>query len=76
MHITTVIMKDGREFSGVIWMWRPQEGWFSMPSDESAPDKILLKDVKEASKEDRVDTSGEEQNIDLLKRARAEGWTG
>jgi len=76
MHQTTVRMKDGRTFCGSIWTFRPEEGWFSIPDDESAPDRIYLRDVASAvTRGDRC-RYGRIEDVDLLERARRQGWQG
>jgi len=71
---TTVKMKDGRTFYGIIWTWRPKEGYFTIPSDESAPDRIMLDDVESGTTENeriRIDLIADQ---DILAHAREGGW--
>jgi hypothetical protein len=76
MHDCKVIMKDGRKFSGPLWDWRPVEGWFSIPSDENAPEKIFLRDVASAVNHGLRTGIGKIEDVDLLERARKNGWDG
>ena len=74
MHLTTVKMKDGRTFQGPIWTWRPLEGYFTIPGDARAPEKIMFDDVESAVTENqriRVDLIADQ---DELVRAREDGW--
>lgn len=73
MHDTIVVMKDGTKISSPIYMWRPQEGWFSLFDHI---DKIWLRDVKSAVTENQrinIKTIGDQ---DELERAREDGWSG
>lgn len=79
--MTIVKLKDGREFCGDIWTWRPMEGWFTLTDDESVnggkPIRIELKDVESAkSMGQRVNVHSppEGEDRDELARARREGW--
>lgn len=74
VHDAMVKMKDGRTFCGPIWTWRPTEGWFSIPSDSTAPEKILLSEVETASAVTRTHP-GVTEDVDLLKKATTDGWT-
>lgn len=81
MHNTKIILKDGRAFEGPIWNWRPVEGWFSLVLDDleypDAPGRFYLADLKSGvTKEDRRTAATVGQDVDLLKRARADGWMG
>lgn len=73
MHITNVVLKDGTKLSGILWVWRPEEGWFSLGGREDGPVKILLADCAEAIEEgQRVgrnpDGTVRIEDIDLLTR--------
>lgn len=74
MHYTKVIMKDGREFYGPIWEWRPEEGWFSLAIDSSAPDRIYFREVLTGTTEnDRIGVD-KIADQDILERAVKDGW--
>lgn len=75
MHDTRVKMRDGREFCGPLWTWRPEEGWFAIASDE-APPRINLRDVASAVNEGQRVSVNEVRDVDLMERAREEGWDG
>lgn len=82
MALTTVTTKDGEVFQGPIWVWRPQENWFS----------ILWRDDEEVFSFDDIETAvthGERIGVDvigdvdemerarkLLRRGREYGWEG
>ena len=74
MHDAKVRLKDGRTYCGPIWAWCPSEGWFSLTDAEENLVKIQLADVAEASKIERLDVGGREEEVDLLERARKDGW--
>lgn len=81
MHDTIVKMKDGREFIGPLWYFRPKEGWISLvldPAhyDHDIPERIYLRDVESAiTKGERISINkiGDE---DELERAKQKGWDG
>lgn len=72
MHNTIVKMKDGRVFCGPIWKWRPSEGWFSIPSDENAPEKIYFRDVRSAMTKGDRNYGGDVEDRDELARAKTD----
>lgn len=73
MHDAIVKLKNGKEYCGPIWEWKPKEGWFSITDSVEDLIQIHLIDVHEAHKTERVSSKGE-QKVDLLKRASEEGW--
>ena len=77
MSYAYVTMKDGRQFDGPIYMWRPKLGWFSIYNND-APDEIHLAEVESAlNKGERVGVKDGEaviQDIDLVEKARQDGW--
>jgi hypothetical protein len=76
MHDALVTMKDGRTFCGPVWTWRPQEGYFTLGGDDDAPDRVMLRDVASAVVKDQRVGIGRIEDVDLLERARREGWDG
>ena len=74
MHNVYVKMKDGTERCNPLWCWRPAEGWFTL---FGAPeDKIYLRDVVSAVQYgQRVSVKEPCTDVDLLTRARKEGWS-
>lgn len=63
-----------------MWTWRPKEGWFSLClSEDEEPNKegrFYLREVESAvaaGQRTRVDRI---EDVDLLVRARTEGWDG
>lgn len=78
MHITTVRMKDGRVFCGVLWVWRPAEGWFQLAAvDETGcPDQIWLRDVASAVTEnERVSVSRVGDDEDEITRPTSSSFS-
>jgi hypothetical protein len=71
-----VILKDGRRFCGPIWTWRPEEGWFSLVGDESMPECFQLTEVESAVDRKQRVAIDRQADVDLLERARQEGWNG
>lgn len=66
MNYVTVKMKDGTEYCNPIWMWRPDEGWFTLMGE---PDlKINFEDVETAREEDGMDLL-EKRDRDLERLA-------
>jgi hypothetical protein len=76
MHDVRVKMRDGRIFVGPLWTFRAREGYFSIV-DEEAPPQIRFTDVESAVNEDvRFNIRGEVRQVDLIDRAKKEGWDG
>lgn len=76
-----VVMIDGRVFEGPLWEWRPLEGWFTLVIDDlnypNAPDRFRLRDVVSAvDRNQRVSVDRLAEDVDLLVRARLDGWDG
>lgn len=81
-------MKDGRVYHGILWMWRPEEGWFQLAAadEQNAPDKFWFRDVESAVTEgQRVGVIRDEfgkvigpkiVDEDEIERARNQGWDG
>lgn len=77
MHDASVVLKDGRTFCGPIWEWRPQEGWFSIPSDVPTPDgRIYFREVSTAVHKGQRTGPETVEDVCLLTRAKREGWDG
>lgn len=78
MHNTRVKLKDGREFTGSLWTWRPDLGFMEILDEEGVNDgnpiEIHLDDVEFATNFGIRVTVDRTENVDLLARARAEGW--
>ena len=76
----TVIMLDGEMYCGPMWVWRPKEGWFALVLDPvyypDAPAQIMLRDVLSAEERGVRTSVSTIEDVDLLARARAEGWDG
>lgn len=80
MHDVMLTLKDGRTFCGPMWAWRPQEGYMVLSLDANhydyeVPERIYLDDVDTAIDKDvRYNATGETKDVDLLEKAREEGW--
>jgi hypothetical protein len=75
MHDAVVKMKDGREFCGPVWAFNPPQGYMTIPTETD--DLLYFRDIESAIQKgsrDTADTVGED--IDLLERARKQGWDG
>lgn len=75
-----VVLRDGRAFYGPIYFWRPAEGWFSLVIDSlyypDAPDVFWLRDCASAVDRQQRVRIDLQADVDLLERARREGWDG
>lgn len=75
MHDVLVELRDGTKLCGPLWEWRPAEGHFTLAGEDHS--RVALKDVISAvNKDERTGPDGETVDIDLLERARQEGWDG
>jgi hypothetical protein len=73
MSLTMVTMKDGRQFTSPIWVFRAEEGYLTLV-DHPLPlyFRDMLRCVTPSSE---VSTNGLAER-DELARAKAEGWDG
>jgi len=75
MMALTITFKNGKSMNGLLWSWRPEEGWFEALNEKNGKIKSYkLKDIKNGvlyQTRDRRDLHGAEQ---LLDKARADGW--
>lgn len=78
MRDVVVVMKDGRKACGPLWTWRPEDGWFDLvlPDDDPLSGPIRLADVASAVNKKAWVRHDEVRDVDLLERAREEGWDG
>lgn len=81
--MTTARLKDGREYCGSIWTWRPAEGWFTLTDDDNVNGgkqvQIKLADCESVETKNarfRPECPPEGEYRDELARARADGWAG
>jgi len=70
-----VTMKDGKTYEGDLWTWRPVQGWFAL-LDDHAPERIWLRDVSQAVNKNVWRTVKGPEDVDMLERAKKEGWAG
>lgn len=74
MHDAKVKMKDGREFCGPVWAFNPIGGYLTIPSETD--ELLYFRDMESAVEKagrDNATTVGED--VDLIVRARKQGWT-
>ena len=88
MHFTKIVTKDGREYLGPIWRWRPWLNWVSIRLyGETVEEKIFsFDDIKSMVTEGARETINcplEGETRDELERARKDlknarefGWDG
>jgi len=76
MHDLVIRTKDGKERCGWLWTWRPLEGYFEMGDQEDGEvHRIELDDLESAGiPHTRVSVSRPDDTLDLLEKARKEGW--
>jgi hypothetical protein len=72
MHQARIRLKDGTTLFGAIWMWRPQEGYLELSGNEAR--KIHFDDIAEAIEYGQRTNVNTVKDVDLLERARNEGW--
>lgn len=84
MTIVKVVMKDKRVFHGPLWLWRPEEGFFTLVLDHMHYPNIPKTEIENMvfrldEVESAVDNGVRETidmivDVDLLARAREQGW--
>lgn len=74
MHDARIKMKDGREFRGPLWAFSPRAGFLSLAGDDAKAGHLHFRDMARAEQEIRSGPDGEVKTVDLLERARNEGW--
>jgi len=75
MHFTKVITRDGREYSGPIWTWRPWLNWVEVCVDMNDIVRFSLDDIESMVTEgarDTINSPLEGETRDELERARYE----
>ena len=74
MMALTLMFNNGRQMSGLLWTWRPEEGWLEALNEKTGQIKrYKLKDIKGGTlwqTRDRRSNSGE----NILEKAIAEGF--
>lgn len=73
MHLTKVKLKNGKVLSGSLWEWRPREGWFTLTTNDGL-EEIRLAEVAAAFQQGQRVVVDRVQDVDLLQRARKDGW--
>jgi hypothetical protein len=74
MHDVIVKMKDGRDLQGPLWLWRPKEGFIELAGEDLMV--LKLRDIESAVEKGVQVTIRRFEDVDLLKKAREEGWDG
>ena len=72
MKIVKVKMKNGKVLSGPMWTWRPKEGWFEIAGEDFGV--IKLEDVDSAIEYGVQTSHSVIEDVDLLQKARQQGW--
>lgn len=75
MRDVSITLLSGESLCGPIWYWRPAEGWFSLVGD-TPDEKIFFRDVAQAINPIAWLPGGLVGPVDLLEKARREGWDG
>lgn len=73
MHDATIVMKDGKEYCAPIWTFVPARGCLTLVD---VPEILYFRDMVSAKTMTRLTVAGELEEVDLLSRARKEGWDG
>jgi hypothetical protein len=81
MHDCKIKMKNGKEYSAPKWEWRPADGYLTLidQENENGGDPITLRfeDMESAVEIGmRTRMSLPPETVNLLEKARKEGWTG
>ena len=76
MHDVVIELKDGRKLIGPIWTWHPKEGYLELDIDHWSEGKVYFRDIKTAVQCDVMVNITSIEDIDLLVRAKNEGWDG
>lgn len=72
MQDAIVKLKDGTEFCSPLWEFNPKKGFLRLVDGEP----IRLKDIESATNKNQWIHWDTIKDVDLLERARQEGWNG
>lgn len=74
MYAIDVVFKNGSKLEGLIWTWRPQEGWFkALDESNGKVKKYHLKDIEEGKFfDDHIRKSA--KVCDFLEKAVEDGF--
>lgn len=74
MYAIDLLFKNGNRLEGLIWSWKPEQGWFqALDERDGQVRKYLIKDVQDGKiYEDRVRIQAQAQSF--LERAKNEGY--
>jgi len=69
----TIFFKNGKQMNGLLWSWRPKEGWFQALNEKTGNVKrYQLKDIKGGQLWQTRDRRDNYES--LVDKAMAEGW--
>jgi len=74
MRDATIKLKSGNVLCGPIWIWRPEAGFVQLAGEDA--EIVRLVDVEEAHVQMWQHAAVGPERVDLLERARREGWDG
>ena len=72
MKDVRVELKSGEVLHGPLWAWCPAEGWFELAGEKVV--LVQLKDVASSVEYGVMTSKDRVEDVDLLQRAREEGW--
>lgn len=70
MHDVVLKLKDGREFCSPLWIFSPEEGFLQLVNEEP----MFFQDIESAIDKQVWIWWDTLADVDLLQRARTEGW--
>ena len=78
MLAITVSFKNGKQFDGLLWSWRPESGYLeALHEKDGRIRKISLDTVRSGTVfSTRVKAHDDPHAVDLVAKAVAEGWAG
>ena len=74
MYAIDLLFKNGKRLEGLIWSWKPEQGWFqALDERDGQVRQYLIKDVQDGKiYADRVRVQAQAQSF--LERAADEGY--
>jgi len=72
MHDAYITLKSGEKITASIWSFKPREGYLTLVGDPDT--KIYFKDIDQALQPHTRTQLGVIETVDLLVRAKDEGW--
>jgi len=71
MHDARIVLKTGEEIVGPVWSFNVQEGYLAIAGDMR---KLYFRDIESAMNFGQRTHPGVIEDVDLLERAKQEGW--